>query len=157
MKIEGLWWRSGREGTLETTPPAKSTRPTSQLARRDESGTKSTCATLPHNPALSAGGRPGRPITSVSPNHAPWDAKLAMSGPYHSVQLITGHCTVLVTRKNGGGRRELIRLRTRFGFGGIQDMEALNLGSMSRKSVGPHGDSGREMTKMLNAATVSLS
>jgi len=111
---------------------------------------------LPHSLVSSAGVLPATPITSGLPNHAPWEAKLATSGPYLFVQLITGHYTVLVTRKNGGVKRELIRLRTRRGFGGIQGMEVLNLGSMSRKSVGPHGDSGREMTKILNAATISV-
>ena len=139
MKTEWSWWRTGREGTLETAPQAKSIRPTSQSARRDGSETRSTCATLLHSPASFAVERPARLIICGLPNREHWGGKLAMSGPCHFAQLITGHCTVLVMRKNGGGKRALIRLRMRCGFGGIQDMEVSSTRAKLRFS-GSHAE-----------------
>jgi len=58
-----------------------------------------------------------------------------------SLVLVTGHCTVLVTRKNGGGKRELIRLHTQYDSGGIQDMEGLNLRRKAQRLEKPPADS----------------
>ena len=106
-------------------------RPTCQLTRRDESGTRSICATLRHNLASSAAGHPVRPTIYVSPNHAPWGAKSAMSGLYLSVQLITGPFTALERRSGGGRKRGLTRSHMQSGFGGIQSTRVLTVRNCS--------------------------